>query len=234
MRRPAAAEGVSWLGACGSAHPFVILSGGGEAAGVEGPHRLRRPAAAEGVSWSGGVRHFPGAPIGRASFVILSGGGASRRSRRTSLAAKACSGGGHILVGRRAAPPRCADPDEKRLRPAENRQSRADGHICPSAQLLMVRAPASSPYETSTNRRGKWIGALSPLRRVLGLRVALDLRRLVQVSCGWLRAATASDLRTPRPAGAPLPAVRGQKIRFVRVEASRFRPFAFALRSRPM
>ena len=52
------------------------------------------------------------------------------------------------------------------------RRSRADGHACPSARLSMVRPPASSPYETSTNRRGVRVGR-SPLpRRACGLRLA--------------------------------------------------------------
>ena len=40
------------------------------------------------------------------------------------------------------------------LQLAKKRQSRVDGQVCPSTLLVMVRPPAGSPYETSTNRQG--------------------------------------------------------------------------------
>ena len=62
MRRPAAAWKRLGREARGAPAPIVILSGGGGAAEVEGPHWLRRPAAAESVSRLGSVQRFPGAP----------------------------------------------------------------------------------------------------------------------------------------------------------------------------
>ena len=38
------------------------------------------------------------------------------------------------------------------------RRSRADGHICPSALLSIVRPPGRSHYETSTNRQTRGVG----------------------------------------------------------------------------
>ena len=136
-----------------------------------------------------------------APLVILSGGGASRRSRRTSLAAKACGGGGRILVGKRAALPGCADLDEKRLRPAEKRRSRADGQMCPSTLLLMVRPPAGSPYETSTNRRACGSKRAPDPWLARGLRP----NRPEAIGAGFVRL-VASRART-RPVGAPRPAL---------------------------
>ena len=43
-------------------------------------------------------------------------------------------------------------------RPVEKRRSRVDEQVCSSPPLLMVRLPACSPYETSTNRRAGGLG----------------------------------------------------------------------------
>ena len=43
-------------------------------------------------------------------------------------------------------------------RPVEKRRSRVDEQVCSSTPLLMVRLPACSPYETSTNRRAGGLG----------------------------------------------------------------------------
>ena len=64
----------------------------------------------------------------------------------------------------------------KRFRPTRERRSRVDGRVRPSTRSLMVRPPAGSPYETSTNRQA---GELGPRRdrgrpRAVG---AFDLRR---------------------------------------------------------
>ena len=61
----------------------------------------------------------------------------------------------------------------------------------------MVRSPAGSPYETSTNRcdvRGEI--ALHP-QRAHEPQATPDQRRLVQVSCGWPRAERAPDQQAP-------------------------------------
>ena len=81
------------------------------------------------------------------------------------------------------------------LRLAEKRRSRVDGQACPSTLLLMVRPPARSPYETSTNRHGLRAGPSLGPQRAFEPRARTDPRRLVQVSCGWPRVARASDLR---------------------------------------
>ena len=85
----------------------------------------------------------------------------------------------------------------KHLPPVEERQSRVDEQLCSSTLLPMVRPPASSPYETSANCRGAagWRRAAS----AASIRVAFasNLRRLVQVSCGWPRVAAGSDLWAP-------------------------------------
>ena len=94
-------------------------------------------------------------------------------------------------------PTGCAGSAGKRFRPAKKRHSRVDGQICPSTLLFMVRPPARSPYETSTNRRAC---RLRPRRARSGCagRDHPTLRRLVQVSCGWPRVGRASDLRVHR------------------------------------
>ena len=56
----------------------------------------------------------------------------SARSRRISPVAKACGNGGPSPVGVRAALPGRVDSAGEGFRPAERRQSRAGGHICPS------------------------------------------------------------------------------------------------------
>ena len=78
----------------------------------------------------------------------------------------------------------------------KKRQSRADGQVCPSARLLMVREPASSPYETSTNRRTAGLGRCRTCGRPRTVGT-LDLRRLVQVSCGWPRVGRLRDPQAP-------------------------------------
>ena len=86
------------------------------------------------------------------------------------------------------------------------RHLRVDGQVCPSTLLSMVRQLAGSPYETSTNRQ---TAGLAPRRACSGLQVsaAFRQRRLVQVSCGWLRVGRTPDLRVP--AGARAASERG-------------------------
>ena len=84
----------------------------------------------------------------------------------------------------------------KGLRPAEKRRSRADGHECPSARCLMVRQPAGSPYETSTNRRGvraggaPCCGGRSDRGRPYPAAIGAGFARLAS-GCDWLRPAGA-------------------------------------------
>ena len=96
----------------------------------------------------------------------------------------------------RATLPGCVDSAGKGLRPAEKRQSRADGHMCPSARSFMVLRPVRSPYETSTNRRECGLGGAAPAVGVWVV-AASSKRRLVQVSCGWPRVAAPFDPRAP-------------------------------------
>ena len=104
----------------------------------------------------------------------------------------------------------------KRFRPAEKRQSRVDGQVCPSTRLLMVRPPAGSPYETSTNRQVCELGTSRRLQWTFGLRAPSGLRRLVQVSRGWSRVGCALDLRAYAGWGRtrPVPALRARKNAF--------------------
>ena len=77
----------------------------------------------------------------------------SARGRRIPLAAKACGEGGSSSAGMRAALPGRIDSAGEGFRPAKKRRLRVDGQVCPSTLLFMVRPPAGSPYETSTNRQ---------------------------------------------------------------------------------
>ena len=79
----------------------------------------------------------------------------------------ACVRGGCVRAGRACGPYRGALGG---LAAEKKRRSRADGHMCPSARLSMVRSPASSPYETSTNRRGVRVGCAPLPLRARGLR----------------------------------------------------------------
>ena len=185
-----------------AAGPFVILSAGGEAAGVEGSRRRQRLAAAEGLPRSGCAQPRPGASTGPEKASDLRKGGGQgpkggrahrpcylrRPERRAagpfvilSVASLQASGveGFVILSEGREAPAVEGSRRRQRLAAAEGlpqsgcarprpgastrpgnapglwkpRQSRVDGQVCPSTQLAMVRPPAGSPYETSTNRR---------------------------------------------------------------------------------
>ena len=123
---------------------------------------------------------------------------AGERSRRISPEAKACGGRGSSSIGMCAAQPGCVDWAGKGFRPAEKRQSRADGQVCPSARSLMVRAPASSPYETSTNRQDAGLGA--PLvrhgRAACGrANPAAIGAGFVRLAAGWARLQPAGALR---------------------------------------
>ena len=83
----------------------------------------------------------------------------------------------------------------KRFRPTRERRSRVDGRVCPSTRSLMVRPPAGSPYETSTNRRacGLWP------RRTCGLRRAAGASRPAAIGAGFVRLAAGWEYL--RPAG---------------------------------
>ena len=82
------------------------------------------------------------------------------------------------------------------LRPAKKRQSRVDGQVCPSTRLFMIRPPARSPYETSTNRRGMRLGTSSHLQAPsCGRRF-----RPSAIGAGFVRLAAGRTY--PRPAGA--------------------------------
>ena len=183
---------------------FVILSAGGEATGVEGSHWSRTPAAATAYPVWEVSADRPGsaqaAAALRSSCHPERSESTGERSRRISLVAKACGDEGSSSVGMRAAPPGCADSAGKDFRPAEKRQSRTDGHVCPSVPLLMVLQPARSPYETSTNRRARGPRARRPSRHSqIGARPRPG--RLVQVSCGCIRVGAASDLLAPAGGG---------------------------------
>ena len=68
--------------------------------------------------------------------------------------------------------------------------------MCPSTLLLMVRAPAGSPYETSTNRRAD--GSLP--RRTCQPQRAVAVSQPAAIGAGFVRLAS-GRMRT-RPAGA--------------------------------
>ena len=67
----------------------------------------------------------------------------------------------------------------------EKQRSRADGRVCPSALPPMVRPPAGSPYETSTNRQ---TCGLAPRR---GRRWRAACSRVI-TRCDWCRFRAAS------------------------------------------
>ena len=136
---------------------LVLLSGGREAPALivilsEG----REAPAVEGSRWLQRLAATEGLP--------RPGGARSRPGAPTGEGARAPSARARACGSR----------------PAEKRQSRADGQICPSARPLMVRPPARSPYETSTNRQA---GGLKPRR---GRRVLRSCARAP--TCGdWCR-----------------------------------------------
>ena len=101
-------------------------------------------------------------------------------------------------------------------RPEEKRQSRVDEHLCSSTLLPMIRPPARSPYETSTNRRGATGRRRAASAGCAQIAAAPGMRRLVQVSCGWPRVGRASDLRARAArAGGPVAAGAHEKTRFL-------------------
>ena len=73
----------------------------------------------------------------------------------------------------------------ERHRPGKARRSRVDGQVCPSSLLPMVRAPAGSPYETSTNRRAFGSGA----RHVRGGHTGCGCLRPAAIGAGFVRLA---------------------------------------------
>ena len=131
----------------------------------------------------------------------------SRRSRRTSPVASACSGGGIPGLGDALRPPearrRTRAPRRLRCRLfneiATRRNLGTQGSMgryahrpcCPWFELQRVRL-TKPPQIAGTcglwARRGRRDGAPA---------AAADLRRLVQVSCGWQRVGSATDLRAP-------------------------------------
>ena len=84
----------------------------------------------------------------------------------------------------------------KRFRPTEKRQSRVDGQVCPSTLLPMVRPPAGSPYETSTNRRAH----SSAPRRIRRIQRACGALRPEAICAGFVR--LAAGRARIRPVGA--------------------------------
>ena len=136
----------------------------------------------------------------------------SRRSRRTSPVASACSGGGIPGLGDALRPPearrRTRAPRRLRCRLfneiATRRNLGTQGSMgryahrpcCPWFELQRVRL-TKPPQIAGTRRlwarRGRRDGAPA---------AAADLRRLVQVSCGWQRVGSATDLRAPAGARA--------------------------------
>ena len=105
----------------------------------------------------------------------------------------ACGAGGGRGRGRLSA---CGAGSRQDLWPEEKRHSRVDGQVCPSTRLLMVRAPAGSPYETSTNR---WVGGLM-FRRARGRRAGCSFGAFAAIGAGFVRL-VAGRTRS-RPAGA--------------------------------
>ena len=102
----------------------------------------------------------------------------------------------HEVCGACARLGACGAGSGSELQPDEKQQSRVDGQVCPSTLLVMVRPPARSPYETSTNRHGTRVGP-SP-----HLHVPMNCRRAkpAAIGAGFVRLASSRDRF--RPAGA--------------------------------
>ena len=115
-------------------------------------------------------------------------------ARRGGGLAAGASSWAHRATGTSVRSRRAPACGRTRFRLVEKRQSRVDGQVCPSTLRFRVRPPVGSPYETSTNRLTCGLGRAVPAADVR-VAPAFGLRRLVQVSSGWSRAATALDLR---------------------------------------
>ena len=108
----------------------------------------------------------------------------SARSRRISLVAKACGGGGHVLVGRRAALPKCANPDEMRPRPAETLAVKGrwtNMSIGPAVHGSSYCMFALRNLHKSPRRSGL------AARRVRGVHVGGGHRRPAAIGAGFVR-----------------------------------------------
>ena len=66
----------------------------------------------------------------------------------------------------------------------------ADVHICPSTLLPIVRPPARSPYETSTNRRAGRLGSC----RTCGGSTGCGRLQQVAIGAGFRAAGYGSDV----------------------------------------
>ena len=108
---------------------------------------------------------------------------AQSESRRTG----ACRSGRSPAPSARAPLARCN---------REKRHLRADGQVCPSALLAMVRPPADTPYETSTNRPA----GESNAHHTCKSRQAAGAPRPAAIGAGFVR--LASGRARARPADA--------------------------------
>ena len=200
---------------------FVILSVGGEAAGVEGSHWSQAAAAATRRLWLEGHRRPAGgtAPAAGARAAAASG------LRRLVQVSCGWPRVGRVLdlrapagCGRAGAPSAASPPARLRARGLRKpRRSRVDGQVCPSTLLPMVLRPAGSPYETSTNRQtaGRRHAASVAGSRVAAASTCGDWCGFRAAGCGLAARSTCKRPQVERARHVRLPICAHEKTRFL-------------------